>query len=182
MGPCVATSGRASARCWVVVGRADAGVCWPAHEPSRTNPRSFPVDSYDAARARLCAARHSCRRPTYCGPGWQAASANEQAWRLWAGEQTRHTARAKRARQVEPPACGDPTFYRTGLSTMIRLKPRQMPKPPSLPQQQSDFTAEGAPPLGQVAVAHPAVPKKAGALPPAPTPRKGPVARSRWQR
>ncbi len=65
---------------------------------------------------------------------------------------------------------------------MIRLKPRQMPKPPTLPQQQSAFTAGGALPSGQVAVAAPVVPKKAGSLPAAPTPRKGPAPRSRWQR
>lgn len=65
---------------------------------------------------------------------------------------------------------------------MIRLKPRQTPKPPTLAQQRSAFTAESAPPSGQVAVAAPVAPKKAGALPPPPTPRKGPAPRSRWQR
>jgi hypothetical protein len=67
---------------------------------------------------------------------------------------------------------------------MIRLKPRQMPKQPALPEQRADLTTDGAQPSESVAaVAQPVVPKKAASLPPAPTPRKGPPpTRSRWQR
>ncbi len=66
---------------------------------------------------------------------------------------------------------------------MTPRKPQQTSKPSSLPQQQADFTAEGAPPPVQVAVASPVIPKKAGALPPPPKARKGPPpTKGRWQR
>jgi hypothetical protein len=71
------------------------------------------------------------------------------------------------------------------ITPMIKRKPAPTPKPTTLAQQQSDFTAEGSPPPGQVAASTPAVMgKKAAGLPPAPVPlaRKGPPVKSRWQR
>ena len=67
---------------------------------------------------------------------------------------------------------------------MTPRKPQQASKPSSLSQQQADFTAEGAPPPVQVAVASAVIPtKKAGALPPPPKARKGPPStKGRWQR
>ena len=69
---------------------------------------------------------------------------------------------------------------------MIRPKsPRTIPSR-TLTQQQSDFTAEGAPPPGQVATAGPVTPKKTATMAStvaAPSVRKGPPAgKSRWQR
>lgn len=69
---------------------------------------------------------------------------------------------------------------------MIRRKPTQPIKPSTLAQQQSDFTAEGSPPPGKVAVSGPVTATETATLP-APTRaqpvRKGPpVGRSRWQR
>ena len=50
-------------------------------------------------------------------------------------------------------------------------KPLPAPKPASLSQQQTDFTAEGAPPPGQVAISPPRLPADPGstsdAAPPA---------------
>jgi len=64
---------------------------------------------------------------------------------------------------------------------MIRPKPTQPIKPTTLAQQQSDFTAEGSPPPGNVAASGPVTPRPATA--PARPVRKGPpVGRSRWQR
>jgi hypothetical protein len=69
---------------------------------------------------------------------------------------------------------------------MIRRKPTQPTKPRTLAQQQSDFTAEGAPPPGKGAVSGPATALQtaAPAVPTRAQPvRKGPpVSRSRWQR
>lgn len=69
---------------------------------------------------------------------------------------------------------------------MILRKPARTPKPSILAQQQSDFTAEGSPPPGQVAASGPVTPREAAALPAsarAQPPRKGPpLGRSRWQR
>ena len=69
---------------------------------------------------------------------------------------------------------------------MIRPKSPRTVLAKSLTQQQSDFTAEGSPPPGQVAKAGPVTPKKT-ATPAsrvaAPSVRKGPpVGKSRWQR
>jgi len=65
----------------------------------------------------------------------------------------------------------------------IRRQPQQTSTPSSLPQQQADFTAEGAPPPVQVAVASAVIANKAGALPPPPKARKGPPStKGRWQR
>ena len=64
---------------------------------------------------------------------------------------------------------------------MIRPKPTQPIKPSTLAQQQSDFTAEGSPPPGDVAASVPVTARPSPA--PARPVRKGPpVGRSRWQR
>jgi len=67
---------------------------------------------------------------------------------------------------------------------MIRRK--QTLEPPTLAQQQSDFTAEGSPPPGKVAASTAVTASDAAALP-APARaqpiRKGPpLGRSRWSR
>ena len=69
---------------------------------------------------------------------------------------------------------------------MIRRKSTQPVSPSTLAQQQSDFTAEGSPPPGQIAASDPVTAKETAALP-APARaqpiRKGPpLGRSRWSR
>lgn len=68
----------------------------------------------------------------------------------------------------------------------IRHNPTQPIKPATLVQQQSDFTAEGSPPPGEVAVSGPVTARETATLPAlarAQPVRKGPpVGRSRWQR
>jgi hypothetical protein len=68
----------------------------------------------------------------------------------------------------------------------IRRKPTQPIKPSTLAQQQSDFTAEGSPPPGNVAASGPVTAGETAGLPAPPRVRpvrKGPpVGRSRWQR
>jgi len=68
----------------------------------------------------------------------------------------------------------------------IRRKPTQAIKPSTLARQQSDFTAEGSPPPGNVAASGAVTAGETAALPAPPRVRpvrKGPpVGRSRWQR
>jgi hypothetical protein len=70
-----------------------------------------------------------------------------------------------------------------GLAMKIRRKPTQ---PSTLVQQQSDYTAEGSSPPGNVATSTPTTTPKVAASPAprrASPARKGPmVGRSRWQR
>jgi hypothetical protein len=103
---------------------------------------------------------------------------------LCVGEQTERTSNATSTLTPSPHFALGSSFE--GLAMMIRRKPTQPSKPSTLAQQQSDFTAEGSPPPGDVAASSPVTARETAVLsvPARARPiRKGPpLGRSRWQR